>query len=206
MPTVVFVGPLGQPQTAQAPEGGPLIALCDAADAPVPFHCRRGNCGTCRIAVLEGADQLLPAQRDECGVLELLGLSPPSHRLACQARMRAGLEVLRVSPLGKRARLPSALWIPVVVDAVTNQMRACPGDPNAGDIVISGAAELTAGSVVVMTFRSRAASAMDSVVGRVLRVAPPGNDPRRHVVAIELLEPDSTLASLFEPAPAMRAD
>jgi len=199
MPTVIFVDQLGRTQTVLAPEGGSFIKLCDAADSPVPFHCRCGNCGTCRIAVIEGADELLPAQRQERHVLDVLGLSPPDHRLACQAQMHSGQENLRVKPLGKRTPAPRALWVPVAHDAETNEIRACPSDRSMGDILISGTAELKVGSVILLTFRAPVEPASGSIVGRILRVAPPGANPGRYMTAIELLEPDETLESLFEP-------
>jgi 2Fe-2S ferredoxin len=86
----------GAPVTADAPEGGSLADLCDRIDAPIPFSCRSANCGTCRIEVLEGADELLPANDEELDVLDIVGLVPPKHRLACQSEMKAGSGVLRI--------------------------------------------------------------------------------------------------------------
>jgi hypothetical protein len=38
----------------------------------------------------------LPAEDEELDVLDIFGLSPETHRLACQVRMRPGLATLRV--------------------------------------------------------------------------------------------------------------
>jgi 2Fe-2S ferredoxin len=95
MPTVVFESPQGE-QTVAVPDGGALIDVCDAGSAPVPFSCRNANCGTCRVAIVEGQAELLPAEDEELDILDIFGLKPETHRLACQARCRPGLAVLRV--------------------------------------------------------------------------------------------------------------
>jgi ferredoxin len=46
--------------------------------------------------VLEGSSELLPPQDEELDVLDIFGLSPQTHRLACQAKMRPGVATLRV--------------------------------------------------------------------------------------------------------------
>ena len=99
MPTVVFESKGAPPLTVEAPQGGRLADLCDAVEAPVPFSCRAANCGTCRIHVLEGADELLPAEDEELDVLDVFAVAPPAQRLACQAKMKPGLAVLRIRPV-----------------------------------------------------------------------------------------------------------
>jgi 2Fe-2S ferredoxin len=81
------------------PDGGALVDVCDEHRAPVPFSCKSANCGTCRVEVLEGQDELLPAKDDELDILDIFGLAPPRHRLACQARFKPGLARLRVRPV-----------------------------------------------------------------------------------------------------------
>jgi len=201
VPTVIFVDHLGQQQTVAAAEGGAFVKLCDAADAPVPFHCRRGNCGTCRIAILEGSGELLPAAAQERSVLDIFGLSPQQYRLACLAQMRAGLGILRVRPLGRRAPQPCSLWVPISIDAGTRQMRACPSGSSSGDIYITGASELVVGAVILATFDPSSEAAARSVVGRILSVdadADGDADPQRFMTTIAFLEHDTTLTSLFQ--------
>jgi ferredoxin len=96
MPTVVFEAKGLAPLVVAAPEGGSLADLCDEKSAPIPFSCRSANCGTCRMEVLEGADQLLPPQDDELDVLDIFMVAPPRFRLACQSQMKPGLATLRV--------------------------------------------------------------------------------------------------------------
>ena len=89
MSEVTFVSNDGESMTVSAREGGSLVDLCDDVGAPVPFGCRGATCGTCRVVVLEGAEELSAPQQDEKELLAIFA-SPPSHRLACQAVMRAG--------------------------------------------------------------------------------------------------------------------
>lgn len=73
-----------------APDGAALVDLCDEHNAPIPFNCRSASCGTCRIHVLEGADDLLPPAEDELDLLDVFNLKPPRVRLTCQAKLRPG--------------------------------------------------------------------------------------------------------------------
>ena len=68
-------------------DGARLVDLCDEHDAPIPFSCRSASCGTCRIHVLAGADQLLPPEQDELELLDVFNHHPPAVRLTCQARL-----------------------------------------------------------------------------------------------------------------------
>jgi len=79
-----------------AAEGPALVDLCDKFDAPIPFSCRVASCGTCRIHVLEGADELLPPAEDELDLLDVFNLRPPLVRLACQAKLRPGATRVRI--------------------------------------------------------------------------------------------------------------
>jgi ferredoxin len=99
MPKVVFESKAAPPQIVEVPEGGSLADLCDAVNAPIPFSCRSANCGTCRIEVLEGAENLLPPQDDELDVLDIFMVAPPRFRLACQSQMKPGLATLRIKAI-----------------------------------------------------------------------------------------------------------
>jgi ferredoxin len=99
MPTLVFDGnELGPPISAEAPDGGRLLDVCDDVRAPVAFSCRGASCGTCRVQVIAGADLLAPPALDEREVLALFDAppAPPSHRLACQAILRPGPGLIRL--------------------------------------------------------------------------------------------------------------
>jgi ferredoxin len=80
---------LGPACIAHAAAGDALVDVCDEARAPVSFSCRSASCGTCRVEVLEGAELLTVASREEREVLELFD-ARPTERLACQARLACG--------------------------------------------------------------------------------------------------------------------
>ena len=86
----------GEEVSADAPEGGSLADLCDRVDAPIPFSCRSANCGTCRIEVIDGPNELLPPKDEELDVLDIFAIEPPKYRLACQSQMRPGEGILRI--------------------------------------------------------------------------------------------------------------
>jgi 2Fe-2S ferredoxin len=101
MPTVIFESPSRDTPgvEAQAPDGTRLLDLCDehrASGTLIPFSCRSASCGTCRVDVLEGASLLEAARDEELDILDIFGDDPARRRLACQARVRAGVGLLRV--------------------------------------------------------------------------------------------------------------
>ena len=98
MPLVVFESGEGPAVRVAGTGGERLVDLCDDLHVPIPFSCRSASCGTCRIDVIEGADLLDPPSVDELEVLHLFGDDPAQRRLACQARVRAGVGTLRVRP------------------------------------------------------------------------------------------------------------
>lgn len=99
MPTIEFEGAgLAGDKTAEAPNGGDLVDICDEVLAPVAFSCRSASCGTCHIVVLEGAELFDPPDEAEADLLDLLD-GPPHSRLACQARVRPGAGLIRVRPV-----------------------------------------------------------------------------------------------------------
>lgn len=98
MPTIEFEGAgIAGDKTAEAPEGGDLLEICDQVLAPVAFSCRSASCGTCHILVLQGADLLEKPNDDEADLLDILD-GPENSRLACQARVKPGPGLIRVRP------------------------------------------------------------------------------------------------------------
>jgi ferredoxin len=98
MPRVVIESKFAPTLVVDAPEGGALIDVCDEKSAIIPFSCRGASCGTCRIDVLEGIEELTDAEDEELDVLDIFGDDPQKRRLACQAKMRAGTATLRICP------------------------------------------------------------------------------------------------------------
>ena len=78
----------GEQLSMPVKDGARVVEACDAHDAPIPFCCRSAACGTCRVEVLEGADRLEPAERDELELLQVFDADPSRVRLACQLRLR----------------------------------------------------------------------------------------------------------------------
>jgi 2Fe-2S ferredoxin len=93
---VIAESSTGRTVEIDAPDGSALMEICDQYDAPIPFSCRSASCGTCRIHVLEGAGDLLPAAEDELDLLDIFNLKPPLVRLTCQARLGPGATRIRV--------------------------------------------------------------------------------------------------------------
>jgi 2Fe-2S ferredoxin len=90
VPTIEFQASVaGAAKTVEVPAGGELVDICDQHLAPVPFSCRSASCATCQIHVVEGADLFEKASEEEQDLLDILGAGP-EHRLACQARVKAG--------------------------------------------------------------------------------------------------------------------
>ena len=66
----------------------------------VPFSCEQGVCGTCKITVEEGADNLSELSDAE----EDLDMDE-SHRLACQCKIKSGVVVIKLEEKDKEEEL-----------------------------------------------------------------------------------------------------
>jgi ferredoxin len=69
------------------PDGDEIIEYIE--DAGVPIGCSDGNCGTCKVRVLEGASNLCEPTMEE----EEFGVAAPA-RLGCQCVILRGKVVL----------------------------------------------------------------------------------------------------------------
>jgi 2Fe-2S ferredoxin len=100
VPTIVFLANvLGREKRVEAPDGGNLVDICDDVFAPIPFSCRSASCATCQVEVIDGAEWLEPPSAEERELLQLLQ-GPAENRLACQARVRPGIGLVRLRPIG----------------------------------------------------------------------------------------------------------
>jgi PilZ domain len=102
----------------------------------------------------------------------------------------------------KRSFSRYALWFPVTVDSSSQQVWAVCNDVSASGILISGSTQLTVGDVVTVSFRVSQDGAERKLSGRIVRVEPRDDDPRTvwpHRMAIEFMEADATLQSMFAP-------
>ncbi len=67
---------------------GSLLAELDGKTS-ILFACKTGSCGSCKVKVLEGAENLeAPNELEEMG-LATFG-SDPSERLMCQCKIKSG--------------------------------------------------------------------------------------------------------------------
>ena len=79
----------------EVPEGTLLQQAIAEADADIPFGCREGECATCIIEVLEGAENLPPHNENE-EITLMEDERERGVRLACQLVVPAG--TLRIRP------------------------------------------------------------------------------------------------------------
>ncbi len=100
--------------SAQGRSGLSILELSRLGDVPHAHVCSgRGRCGTCRVRVESGAEQLSPIGEAERATLSRVGAGA-GERLACQARVSGpGVAVTRVLPPyadASAARLPQE-WV-----------------------------------------------------------------------------------------------
>lgn len=80
---VTFVLPDDTSFTADAKEGDSLVLASGRGPQPIDTGCADGTCATCQVDVLEGADQLTPADGTE-EQTKADNKVPAERRLGCQ--------------------------------------------------------------------------------------------------------------------------
>jgi NADPH-dependent 2,4-dienoyl-CoA reductase/sulfur reductase-like enzyme/ferredoxin len=82
------------------PRGTTLLEVAESHGLPLQAGCRMGCCGADPVRVIDGADRLSPAGRDELATIDRLGLAP-STRMACCACVQGDVSVsLEAEPAG----------------------------------------------------------------------------------------------------------
>lgn len=71
-------------QEVEVEDGAPIKEACEQAG--VIFGCEDGYCGTCRLQIGEGSENLMPKNKNE---MDLTG-NDPKRRLACQCKIDSG--------------------------------------------------------------------------------------------------------------------
>jgi ferredoxin len=71
-------------------DGTAIKEACMELD--IPFGCQSGICGTCKIEILEGSDNLSPLSLEE----QEMGDRDTNHRLGCQAKIMHG--IVKIKP------------------------------------------------------------------------------------------------------------
>lgn len=78
-------------KTVEIPDGASLVEL--EGKCGILFACKAGTCGSCKVKVLEGMENLEPANETEKMGLETFG-SDPSERLLCQCTIKKGKVII----------------------------------------------------------------------------------------------------------------
>ena len=76
-------------KSADAKPDDLLRDVCQLNDFTLPFGCENGLCGTCLVAIKEGADQLSEKSDQEKETLDVL-MAYEDQRLACQCKLKGG--------------------------------------------------------------------------------------------------------------------
>lgn len=72
--------------TVEVPHGTTFVDVVEAAGADVTFGCKNGTCGTCRIRVEEGQNNISPKNREEADFLNSIE-AEDTDRLGCQIKI-----------------------------------------------------------------------------------------------------------------------
>ena len=93
MPKIIFRNKNAVLDIAQ---GTSILEAALEHQVPI-YHTCGGNCScsTCRVVVLEGAENLSPMEAEEAQVLDAFDLKPP-HRLGCQSIVLGGEVVVEI--------------------------------------------------------------------------------------------------------------
>ena len=98
---VVFDCPDGSSYTVTAKEGDSLVYAAGRGPQPISTGCTDGTCGTCRVDVVEGGENLTVADGHELKTKADVGV-PDAQRLGCQSGViGAGVRVKITNILGE---------------------------------------------------------------------------------------------------------
>ena len=73
-------------------QGDALVDVADDNETDLDFGCRDGQCGTCIMTVVSGADHLSPLSEEEQDTLTNFD-AEPGQRLACQVKILGDVEI-----------------------------------------------------------------------------------------------------------------
>ena len=88
MPKVTF---LANGQVVECEDGASFLELCQDNGAPHEFGCTVGSCGTCRVVLTEGAQNVDPVTDDEKETVEMC--TDEDARLGCQLTVNGDISV-----------------------------------------------------------------------------------------------------------------
>lgn len=91
---LTLVGPDGAEQSTEAFVGSTIVSAGTRFKRPLATGCSEANCGTCRVEVLEGADNLTEQTARERATLKENNF-PTTYRLACRTELVKGAVKVR---------------------------------------------------------------------------------------------------------------
>jgi len=74
-------------KTIEVPDGASLVEL--EGKCGILFACKVGSCGSCKVKVLEGMENLEAPGEEEKAGLETFG-TDPADRLLCKTNIKSG--------------------------------------------------------------------------------------------------------------------
>lgn len=89
MPKVTF---LKNDTVLECEPGTSFLDLCQENGAPHEFGCTVGSCGTCRLEIVEGAENVNPQTDEERETVEMC-TDVEGARLGCQLTIQGDLSV-----------------------------------------------------------------------------------------------------------------
>ncbi|MSQ00925.1 MAG: (2Fe-2S)-binding protein [Myxococcales bacterium] len=95
---ITLVGPDGTEQITEAFAGSTLVGAGAKLKRPIATGCSESNCGTCRVEVLDGAENLSEQTAKERATLKENNF-PTHFRLACRAELIQGSVKVRAFEL-----------------------------------------------------------------------------------------------------------
>lgn len=76
----------------EAPIGSTFQNIVEASGADVTFGCRNGTCGTCRIRIEEGLENISKPNREEQDFLQSIE-AQSNERLGCQICIKGNCKI-----------------------------------------------------------------------------------------------------------------
>lgn len=96
--TLVLVGPKGDEQTVTTYAGSTILGASGQLRHPIASGCSDSTCGTCRVEILDGAENLSESTAREKGTLKE-SAHPAGYRLSCRTEILTGTVKVRAFEL-----------------------------------------------------------------------------------------------------------
>lgn len=96
--SLVIVGPKGDEQSVTTWAGTTILGASGQLRHPIASGCSDNSCGTCRVEILEGAENLSEPTARESGTLQASN-HPAGYRLSCRTEILKGSVKVRAFEL-----------------------------------------------------------------------------------------------------------